>query len=157
MKKCLMVLALLALGCSFAAAQAPGTYSFWDAAGTLEYCNYNVITTNSLGVVAGLDRFTNCGGSYDSAIVGFDASTPSLGQPAHGKGAVVGDGIYDASCICYSGLQWTVWQSAKTSKIKHGFFTGACRAGLALLEATLARTSATTLATSAPAIPRARC
>jgi hypothetical protein len=120
-----MVLALLALGCSFAAAQAPGTYSFWDAAGTLEYCNYNVITTNTLGVVAGLDRFTNCGGSYDSAIVGFVASTPSLGQPAHGKGAVVGDGIYDASCICYSGLQWTVWQSAKTSKIKHGFFTGA--------------------------------
>jgi hypothetical protein len=123
--KSLMVITLVVLGCSFAAAQAPGTYSFWDAAGTLEYCNYNVITTNSGGVVAGYDAFTNCGGAYNSAVVGYSATTPADGLPAHGKGAVVGDSIYDASCECFSGEQWTVWQSAKTSKLKKGVFSGA--------------------------------
>lgn len=125
MKKSLLVLSLVVLVCSFAAAQAPGTYSFWSASGTEEYCNYNVITTNTLGVVGGYDAFTNCGGSFNSAVIGFSASTPAAGLPAHGKGAVVGDSIYDASCDCYSGLQWTVWQSAKVSKKKHGFFSGA--------------------------------
>ncbi len=123
--KSLLVATLFVLCCSFAVAQAPGTYSFWDSAGTLEYCNFNVITTNSGGVVAGLDNTTSgCFFAYNSPIVGFSATTPASSLPAHGKGAVVGDGIYDASCFCYTGLQWTVWQSAKTSKRKNGFFSG---------------------------------
>jgi hypothetical protein len=126
LKKTLLVITLVVLGCSFALAQAPGTYSFWSASGATEYCNYNVITTNSGGVVAGYDDTTGgCFFANNSPIVGFSATTPALGLPAHGKGAVVGDAIYDDSCECYSGLQWTVWQSAKVSKKKHGFFTGA--------------------------------
>jgi hypothetical protein len=119
---------VLGLSGSVAFAQAPGSYSFWDAAGTFEYCNYNVITEAFSGVVAGYDDTVNdCFFEYNSPIVGFNATTPNDGAPAHGKGAVVGDGIYDASCICYSGLQWTVWQSDKTSKKnkKTGIYTGA--------------------------------
>ncbi|MFZ3342695.1 MAG: hypothetical protein WA609_09810 [Terriglobales bacterium] len=126
MKKSLLVITLLVFGCSMAFAQS-GTYSFWDAAGTLEYCNFNVITTNSGGVVAGFDNTTTgCGLEYNSPIVGFSATTPNDGLPAHGKGAVVGDGIYDASCVCFTGEQWTVWQSAKASKrsSKTGYFSG---------------------------------
>jgi len=126
LKKTLLVITLVVLGCSFALAQAPGTYSFWDAAGTLEYCNFNVITTNSLGVVGGYDNVTTgCFLLYNSPLIGLAATTPALGLPAHGKGAVMGDGIYDASAFAYTGLQWTVWQSAKVSKKKHGFFSGA--------------------------------
>lgn len=124
--KSLMVAALFVLCCSFAVAQAPGTYSFWDSAGTLEYCNFNVISSgNPAGVVSGYDNTTTgCFFAYNSPIVGFNATTPASSLPAHGKGAVVGDGIYDDSCFCYTGLQWTVWQSAKLSKKKHGFFSG---------------------------------
>jgi hypothetical protein len=123
-KKILVVLAVLAFA-SLALAQAPGTYSFWNASGTLEYCNFNVITMNSGGVVAGYDNLTTgCFALYNSPVVGFVATTPSLGLPAHGKGAVVGDGIYDAFSQVYTGEQWTVWQSQKVSKKKHGFFSG---------------------------------
>ncbi len=123
--KSLLVATLFVLCCSFALAQAPGTYSFWNSAGTLEYCNFNVITLNSGGVAAGYDNTTTgCFFSYNSPIVGMDATTPLGSLPAHGKGIVVGDGIYDDSCFCYTGLQWTVWQSAKTSKRKNGFFSG---------------------------------
>jgi len=126
LKKSLLVITLVVLGCSFALAQAPGTYSFWDSAGTLEYCNFNVITTNSGGVVAGYDNTTTgCFYSYNSPIVGFSATTPADGLPAHGKGAVVGDAIYDDGALGYTGDQWTVFQSAKVSKKKHGFFSGA--------------------------------
>lgn len=123
MKKILVVLAVLALG-TFASAQ---TFSFWNSAGTLEYCNFNVITYHSGGVVAGYDNVvTGCFMSINSPIVGFDATTPALGLPAHGKGIVVGDGIYDAASMVYTGEQWTVWQSLKASKKnkKTGYFTG---------------------------------
>ena len=123
--KSLMVITLVVLGCSFALAQAPGSYSFWNSTGTVQYCNYNVITQNSGGVAAGLDNTTSvCGFENNSPIVGFAASTKNDGQPAYGAGIVVGDGIYDASCGCFSGLQWTVWQSAKLSKEKNGRFSG---------------------------------
>lgn len=122
--KTLAVITLVVLGCSFASAQT-GTFSFWNAAGTAEYCDYFVITTNSGGVVAGYDDTTNvCGFEFNSAIVGFDATTPNDGLPGYGKGVVVGDDIYDASCACFSGLQWTVWVSDKCSKKKNGHFTG---------------------------------
>jgi len=120
--KSLLVVTLLVLGCSFASAQ---TFSFWNSAGTLEYCNFNVITTNSGGVVGGYDNTTTgCFFTYNSPLIGFTATTPASSLPAHGKGAVMGDGLYDDSCFCYTGLQWTVWQSAKVSKKKHGFFSG---------------------------------
>jgi hypothetical protein len=57
-------------------------------------------------------------------IVGFDATTAKDGQPAHGKGIVIGDAIYDASYDCYSGQQWTLWVSDKVSKLKNRHFTG---------------------------------
>jgi hypothetical protein len=133
LKKSLLVLTLVVLGCSFALAQAPGSYAFWSAAGTEEYCNYNVIVGNSGGVVNGYDNTTAlCGYEFNSPIVGFSATTPSDGLPVHGKGAVVGDGIYDDGADGYTGDQWTVFQSSKVSKMKKGFFTGAwCWIGVA--------------------------
>jgi hypothetical protein len=123
--KTLAVITLVVLGCSFASAQAPGLYSFWNAAGTFEYCNFNVIVGNSGGAVAGTDNLTTyCGYDYNSALIGFAATTPALGLPAHGKGAVLGDAIYDDEVIAYTGEQWTVFQSAKVSKMKNGHFSG---------------------------------
>jgi hypothetical protein len=122
--KTLAVITLVVLGCSFALAQAPGTYSFWNNGGTGEFCEYIVITYNSGGVVAGYDDLVACGFAYNAPLIGFVATTPALGLPAHGKGAVVGDAIYDDSCFCYSGLQWTLWLSDKVSKKKHGVYSG---------------------------------
>ena len=131
MKKILLVLAVLALG-TLASAQ---TFSFWSASGAQQYCNFNVITYNSGGVVAGYDDVVDaCYYPINSPIVGFNATTPNLGLPAFGKGVVVGDGIYDASEETYSGEQWTVWQSLTYSKHnkKTGAFTGKyCWVGVA--------------------------
>lgn len=121
--KTLALITLVVLGCRLASAQI-GTFTFWDSAGTQTTCDYIVITYNSGGVVAGYDDAINCGLAANAPVVGLDATTPALGLPAHGKGAVVGDGIYDASCLCYSGLQWTLWLSHKASKQQHGYFTG---------------------------------
>jgi hypothetical protein len=124
--KTLAVITLLVLGCGLASAQI-GTFSFWNAAGTLEYCNFNIISFNGGGVVAGTDNIsTFCEYTFNSAIIGFVATTPALGLPAHGKGAVLGDGIYDAFSNAFTGTQWTMWQSAKVSKKnkKTGAFTG---------------------------------
>lgn len=122
--KTLAVISLVVLGSIFASAQI-GTFTLWNSAGTISTCDYLVITYNSGGVVAGYDDLTTgCFFAYNSPIVGFDAHTPALGLPAHGKGAVVGDAIYDDSCLCYSGLQWTLWLSNKPNVRKHGVFTG---------------------------------
>ncbi|MGA8301236.1 MAG: hypothetical protein WCB53_19865 [Terriglobales bacterium] len=124
MKKLLVVLAVLAIGTVAASAQ---TFSFWNSAGTEQYCNFNVIDYNSGGVVAGYDDITTaCGLAINSPIVGFNASVTNLGESASGKGVVVGDGIYDAEYEAFSGLQWTVFQSlaySKTNK-KTGRFSG---------------------------------
>jgi hypothetical protein len=120
-KKILVVLAVLAFA-SLASAQ---TFSFWNAAGSFEYCNFAVLNYPTSGVVAGYDNLvTGCFYSVNSPIVGFIATTPLSSLPAHGKGQVYGDGLYDAASLTYTGLQWTVWQSAKVSKKRHGFFTG---------------------------------
>lgn len=123
MKKILLVLAVIALG-TLASAQ---TFSFWSSAGTLEYCNFNVITYNSGGVVAGYDDVTTaCFFAFNSPIVGFDATVPNAGPSAYGKGIIVGDAIYDASADAFTGEQWTVFQSLTPSKKnkKTGIFQG---------------------------------
>jgi hypothetical protein len=144
--KTLAVITLVVLGCSFASAQGPGTFTFWDAAGTQPTCGFIVITYNSGGVVAGYDDETGCGIALNAPIVGFVATTPALGLPAHGKGAVVGDGIYDASADAYTGLQWTLWLSAKVARRNTGS-SAAPTVGSALLEATPDSTSVTIMAT----------
>jgi len=129
------------LGCSFASAQ-----SFWNSAGTFAYCNYFVTTTNNGGVGAGYDELTAvCGYRYNSAIVGFDATTANLGQPAFGKGVIVGDAIFDAEADAYTGFQWTAWVSDKVSN-KNMVTSPARTAGSALLHRSVAPTSATTTA-----------
>jgi hypothetical protein len=118
------VLAVIAL-CSFAASAQ--TFSFWNSAGTEQYCNFNVITYNSGGVAGGYDDTVDvCGFEFNSPIVGFDATVANDGEPAFGKGIVVGDGIYDASADAYTGIQWTVFTAAAYSKQnkKTGRFTG---------------------------------
>ncbi len=118
------MIALVVLGCGFASAQT-GTFSFFTASGYGPFCDYIVITYNSGGVVAGYDDLTtDCGYAYNVPIVGFDATTANNGQPAHGKGIVVGDAIYDAEDDAYTGFQWTLWLSGKVGKKKHGVFTG---------------------------------
>jgi len=124
--KTLAAISLVVLGCSFASAQI-GTFSFFSSAGTTAFCDFNVITYNSGGVVAGYDDLaTDCGFAINAPIVGFAATTPALGLPAWGKGAVLGDALFDASEDEYTGLQWTRWQSDKPSKKsrKTGHFTG---------------------------------
>lgn len=117
--KSLAIITLVVLGCGFASAQT-GTFSFWNVAGTYEYCNSLVITYNSGGVVAGYDDLMACGFDYNSPVVGFDGTLPG-----YGKGIIVGDAIYDASANAYTGLQWTLWVSDKPSKrTKTGHFTG---------------------------------
>jgi hypothetical protein len=118
--KTLALITLVTLGCSFASAQ---TFSFFDANG-YEFCDYIVITYNSGGVVAGYDDLEACGLDYNAPIVGFDATTANDGQPAYGKGIVVGDGIFDAEYDEYTGEQWTLWLSGKASKEKNGHFSG---------------------------------
>lgn len=122
MKKILLVLAVLALG-TLASAQ---TFSFWDSAGTAEYCNFEVFTYNSGGIVAGYDNLTTgCFAVYNAPIVGFDTTLP-VGLPVHGKGVIYGDGIYDAFSGYFTGEQWTVFSALKASKKnkKTGIFTG---------------------------------
>ncbi|MGD0213447.1 MAG: hypothetical protein ABSB87_09450 [Terriglobales bacterium] len=119
--KTVAIVTLVVFGCSFASAQ---TFSFFIAGG-YEVCDYVVITYNSGGVVAGYDDLTTlCGYDFNSSIVGFDATTGNDGQPAHGKGIVIGDAIYDASADAYTGEQFTIWLSGKASKMKDGGFTG---------------------------------
>lgn len=116
----LVAITLVGLGCSFASAQT-GTFSFFTA-DSFELCDFLVITYNSGGVVAGYENLTEpqqaggCELSENAAVVGFVATTHKGGQPAWGKGSVIGDAIYDATCDCYSGLQWTLWFSGKVSK-----------------------------------------
>jgi len=126
--KTLAVITLVVLGYSFASAQATGTYTFWNSAFSLNYCNYLVITYNSGGIVAGYDDLTEpqvgCELIQNSPVVGFVATTGKDGQPAHGKGAVIGDAIYDASADAYTGLQWTLWVSDKPNKLCCGSHYG---------------------------------
>jgi hypothetical protein len=128
--KILAVITLMVFGCSVASAQIGGTFSFWDSSGDDNYCNYLVITYCSGGVVAGHDDLTEpeasggCGQLQNSPIVGFVATTANDGQPAWGKGIVVGDALYDASADAYTGDQWTLWLSDKYNKLKNGRFLG---------------------------------
>ena len=122
MKKILLVLAVITLG-TLASAQ---TFSFWNSAGTLEYCNYEVFVSNSGGIVAGYDDTTTvCGYLYNGAIVGFDATLPA-GLPVKGKGVIYGDSVYDSASGYFTGEQWTVFSDLKASKKnkKTGMFTG---------------------------------
>ncbi len=128
--KSLAVITLVVLGFSFASAQI-GTFSFWNAAQDEVYCDYLIITYNSGGVVAGYENLTDpqeaggCELTENAAAVGFDATTPNGGQPAHGKGIVVGAALYDAEYDSYTGLQWTLWLTGKASKEnKNGIFIG---------------------------------
>jgi hypothetical protein len=121
-KKTLLILAVIAFATMAASAQ---TYSFWSASGGEQYCNYNVYNFPGGGVAAGYDDTVSvCGFLNNSPIVGFIGTVPNDGPPAHGKGVVVGDAIYDASADAFTGLQWTVFTATKYSKYKNGRFSG---------------------------------
>jgi hypothetical protein len=112
-KKILLVLAVLALG-TLASAQ---TFSFWNSAGTLEYCNFAVLNTPGAGIIAGYDNLvTGCGYPYNSPVVGFYGTTPLSSLPVNGKGVVYGDGLYDAASVAFTGDQWTVFQKLVANK-----------------------------------------
>ena len=118
MKKMLLVAGLVVLFGSLASAQT-GSWFFYSFTGTEIYCNWEVFLSNSGGVVAGYDNLTTyCGNFANSPAIGFDASVPA-GPEAHGKGAVYGDGIYDAFYDEYSGLQWTVFTKFTANKLNH--------------------------------------
>jgi len=122
--KTVAVITLVVLGSSFASAQA-ATFYFWEAGTDILYCNFLVITYHSNGVVAGYENTTTyCNNRFNAAVVGFDATLPKGGLPAHGKGVIVGDAIYDAFADAYTGDQWTLWVSDKYSKIRGGIGYG---------------------------------
>jgi len=114
MKKLVLVSALIVLFGAFASAQS---FSFWNAAGTTLYCNWEIFSSNSSGVGSGYDNLTTfCSCPFNSPIIGFSSSVSAGGPPAHGKGIVYGDGIYDAFYETYSGLQWSVFSLLTPSK-----------------------------------------
>lgn len=110
----------------FGALASAQSFGFYNSGGSLLYCNYEVFVSNSGGVVGGYDNTTAaCGYSLNSPAVGFDTTLPNDGPPAHGKGVIYGDAIYDDGCLCYSGDQWTVFSALKASKQnKFGHFIG---------------------------------
>ncbi len=120
--KTMLVITLLALGCSFASAQ---TFGFTSAGGSGLYCNYEQLFNQGFGIYAGIDNLSPCGAPLNATIIGFRADTPNQGAPVYGNGVVVGDNIYDAFSLGYTGAQWAVFSKLKCNQhYKNGQFKG---------------------------------
>jgi len=106
-KKLLVVLAVLTLG-ALASAQ---TWYFQNSTGSETYCNFEVFNMTTPPVAAGTDNLeTYCGGEFNATFVGYKTSLTAANNPAGFavKGVIVGDNIYDAFSLGYTGDQWTV-------------------------------------------------
>ena len=94
--KILLVIALLAFGCSLAPAQ---TFGFESVGGGL-YCNYEVLQQlTPTAVWQGLDVLTACGLPVNATIVGITASLEKRNNPAGfslNPGVNYAANIYDA-------------------------------------------------------------
>ena len=119
--KSLLVIALLAFGCSLAPAQ---TFGFESVGGGL-YCNYEVLQQlTPTAVWQGLDVLTACGLPVNATIVGITASLEKRNNPAGfslNPGVNYADNIYDAEFLGYSGAQWDVSTGLKCTNKHYGW------------------------------------
>ncbi len=121
MKKSLLILTLVVLGCSFASAQ---TFGFLSAGKSVEYCNYEVLQQLSpYAIWQGDDILTPCGVSYNATIAGATTSLSKVNNPLGFaiKGVGYADNIYDAFSEGYTGAQWYVLTNLKCSEKKLGW------------------------------------
>jgi hypothetical protein len=118
--KSLLVIAVLALGCSAAFAQAGSyTFGFENYNGSVLYCNYEVFTYDGY-LAAGVDNLSVCGASVNAPTVGVKTSVPKaegLGQ----TGAAIGfaDDLYDSLYGYDTQLIWYVVSELKAGSGKH--------------------------------------
>ena len=121
MKKSLLILTLVVLGCSFASAQ---TFGFLSAGKSIEYCNYEVLVQlTPYAIWEGDDILTPCGVSYNATVVGATTSLSKVNNPLGFalKGVGYADNIYDAFSERYTGLQLLRITDLKCSTKKYGW------------------------------------
>lgn len=120
------VVILLALGCSFAAAQ---TFGFESADHAL-YCNYEQLSHASgfgADVWTGIDNLSMCtgrgGSTYTATLVGVSGGLTKAQNPLdfRVKGVVLADYIYDAFSGVYTGAQYLVVSALACSSKKYGW------------------------------------
>jgi hypothetical protein len=119
----LVVITLLALGCSFASAQTY-TFGFADANGDL-YCDYEQLVVSS-GTAAGIDNLSGCGMSINATLIGGAAKDPQLAQnfPVI-VGAILADNILDLDAGSFTDSQAVLFQALKCNKPdKNGKYHG---------------------------------
>ena len=121
MKKSLLVVALLVLGCSAAFGQTY-TFGFENYDGSVLYCNYETFTlSNAAYLASGSDNLTAaCGGVVDAVLVGSKSNTPAaagIGQT--GKAYGMADNLYDALYQFDTNFQWYVISKTVASHGKH--------------------------------------
>jgi len=119
--KSLMVIAVLALGCSAAFAQAGSyTFGFENYNGSTLYCNYEVFTYDGY-LASGVDNLTAaCGGVVDAPTVGAKTSVPKaegLGQT--GAAVAFADDLYDSLYGFDTQEIWFVISELKAGTGKH--------------------------------------
>lgn len=119
----LVVITLLVVGCSFAAAQTY-TFGFADTNGDL-YCDYEQLEVSG-GLAVGIDNLSGCGMSVNATLVGGPAKDPQLGQnyPVI-VGAILADNILDLDAGSFTDTQAAVFQALKCNKPdKNGKYHG---------------------------------
>jgi hypothetical protein len=119
--KSLLVITVLALGCSAAFAQAGSyTFGFENYNGSVLYCNYETFTYDGY-LAAGFDNLTAaCGGAVDADLIGAKTSVPKaegLGQT--GVAVAFADTFYDSYYGFDTQEQWFVLSALKAGAGKH--------------------------------------
>ncbi len=118
--KSLAVIALLAFGCSFAAAQ---TFGF-ESVGHGLYCNYEQLTQLApYRIWQGVDNLSACGLPYNATLAGVNSTLTAAGNPAgfHVDGIQYADNIYDAEFESFSGAQWGVASALRCHNNVYGW------------------------------------
>ena len=120
--KAVLIVAVLALGCSAASAQF--NFGFLSYTKATQYCDYESFAT-SAPFAGGIHVLTTCGLPYDAPTVGFKGSIPKpTGQPVFGAVYFLADGVFDAEFVAYSGLQaiWVTRTVASSKKFGWSFY-----------------------------------
>ena len=120
--KAVLIVAVLALGCSAASAQFSFGFLSYDK--STQYCDYETFATN-VHFAGGIHVLTTCGLPYDAPTVGFKGALPaSTGQPVVGANYTLADGVFDAEFVSYSGLQavWVTKTKASSKKFGWSFY-----------------------------------
>jgi hypothetical protein len=123
-KKSLLIIALLALGCSAAFGQS-FSLGFLSNDGSTQYCDYEVVSV-AKPYAAGTHNLTAvCLLPSDAAQVGFTTTIPaSTGAPVTGAVVALADQVFDAEFQAFSGLQavWVTKTKASSKKFGWSFY-----------------------------------